>query len=125
MRLTFDIMCDFGFGQKISLQTDRSLDFIPKVLKNYSWRMGIYEQYPKLAKLNVEEILRLLRFGAELQTKFQTWSSNFASVVMNRLDGRPKGQFNLIRDFKDSEGKILHDNELQAEGSFLILAGKS
>ncbi|CAG8974862.1 hypothetical protein HYALB_00000477 [Hymenoscyphus albidus] len=123
MRLTFDIMCEFGFGQKTSLQTDRTLDFIPEVLKNYSWRMGIYEQYPKLARLNAEGFARILRIGNDLRDKFEEWSDRFSEVVMNRQDGLPKGQFGLIRDLKTSNGSFLPHEELLAEGSFLILAG--
>ncbi|KAI9874884.1 MAG: hypothetical protein M1830_009181 [Pleopsidium flavum] len=124
MRLTLDVMCDFGFGQELGLQTDRSLDFIPDVLQNYSWRMGIYEQYPQLASLGVERYASLLRYGAGLQEKFQNWSSNFASVVMNRRDEKRKGQFSIIRDFKDPMSrKGLSDLELWAEGSFMLLAG--
>ena len=124
MRLTLDIMCDFGFGQNIGLQRDRSLDYIPTVLQNYSWRMGIYEQYPQLASLGIERWASLLGYGGEIQQRFQNWSKNFASVVLNGCDGKQKGGFSVIRDSTDpNTGKGLSDLELWAEGSFMILAG--
>ncbi|TVY85564.1 Cytochrome P450 monooxygenase [Lachnellula suecica] len=123
MRLTFDIMCDFGFGQNFSLQTNRSLDYIPKVLKNYSWRMGIYEQYPKLANLNIEILAEFFRFGNDLKTRFEEWARGFALSVMDETNEKPHGQFSLIREFRDSTGKKFNEVELKAEGSFLILAG--
>ena len=126
MRLTLDIMCDFGFAQNVGLQKDQSLDYITKVIQNYSWRMGIYEQYPRLANLRVERIASLLQFGADLQKRFRSWSENFASVIINRCNDKPKGRFNILQDFRDPvTEKGLSDLELWAEGSFMILAGIS
>ncbi|KAI9812638.1 MAG: hypothetical protein M1827_004627 [Pycnora praestabilis] len=124
MRLTLDVMCDFGFGQKVGLQTDRSLDYIPKALQNYSWRMGIYEQYPQLASLGVEKCASCFSYGLELKEKFQNWSENFASNVLTRDGSKQQGQFSIIRDSKDAiTGKGLSDLQLWAEGSFMMLAG--
>ena len=36
MRFTLDVMFDFGFGQKVGMLKDRRLDYIPRVLQNYS-----------------------------------------------------------------------------------------
>ncbi len=61
-------MCDFGFGQNVGLQGDQSLDYITQ---NYSWRMGIYEQYSALATVKNEKYASLLSYGAELQKIFR------------------------------------------------------
>ena len=126
IRLTLDVMCDFGFGQNVRLQKDQSLDYITKVIQNYSWRMGIYEQYPRLATLSVERFASMLRYGADLQKKFRSWSNSFASVIINRCNDKPKRRFDIVQDSRDPEtGKGLSDLELWAEGSFMILAGFS
>lgn len=126
MRLTLDVMCDFGFGQNVGLQKDQSLDYITKTLQNYSWRMGIYEQYPRLATLSVERLASLLQYGADLQKRFRSWSENFTSVIINRCNDKPKGRFDILQDFRDPvTGKGLSDLELWAEGSFMIVAGMS
>jgi hypothetical protein len=123
MQLTLDIMSDFGFGQNISLQTDRTLDYLPQVFQTYSWQMGVYEQYPKLRHLNVERIAELVRFGHDLKTKFEDWSNRFASGIINQPEKRSR--FSLIRDAKDSMGQGLKEVELRSEGAFLMLAGMS
>jgi hypothetical protein len=121
MRLTLDILGDLAFGQKLSFQTDRSQDFVPEIIKLYSWRMGVYEQYPKLTKFKIDELISMLGFGAKLRARFEGWRADFAAMVLN---GNGKGQFYLFREFKNANGKGLPDVELLAEGSFLILAGK-
>jgi hypothetical protein len=83
--------------------------------------MGIYEQYPKLTKFKIDELISVLGFGAKLRAKFEKWRDNFASMVLN---GKGKGQFHLFRGFKNPDGMGLPDVELLAEGSFLVLAGK-
>jgi hypothetical protein len=123
MRLTLDIMSDFGFGQNISLQTDRTLDYLPRVFQTYSWQMGVYEQYPKLRYLNVERIAELVDFGHDLRTKFENWSNRFALGIINQPE---KGSsFSLIRDAKNSMGRSMKEAELRSEGAFLMLAGTS
>ncbi|MCJ1382415.1 hypothetical protein MMC17_005528 [Xylographa soralifera] len=124
MRLTLDVMCDFGFGLDPQLQLNRDLSFIPRVLQNYSWRMGIYEQYPQLAYLGVERLASWLQYDKKLENRFRSWSENFASTVLDRRDGKRKGQFSVIRDSKlSAAGTHLNDSELWAEGSFMMLAG--
>jgi hypothetical protein len=124
MRLTLDILCKYAFGQKLCFQVDQSQDYVPRIIKLYSRRMGIYEQYPKLTKLKIDELIALFGSGADLMVKFEKWRDNFAAMVSNRLDGKGRGQFGLFREFKDPDGKGLPDIELLAEGSFMILAGK-
>ncbi|MCJ1392072.1 hypothetical protein MMC18_004939 [Xylographa bjoerkii] len=124
MRLTLDVMCDFGFGQNLGSQLNQDLSFIPRVFQSYSWRMGIYEQYPQLAYLGVERLASWFQYGKKLEKSFRSWSENFASTVLDRRDGKRKGQFSIIRDSKFSAaGTLLNDLELWAEGSFMMLAG--
>lgn len=68
-KLTTEVMGDFCFGQKIAMMKDQSLDFIFDVLGSYSWRMGVYEQFPQLTVLQLERLASLLLSGTELGKK--------------------------------------------------------
>lgn len=68
-KLTTEVMGDFCFGQKIAMMKDQSLDFIFDVLGSYSWRMGVYEQFPQLTVLQLERLASLFLSGTELGKK--------------------------------------------------------
>ena len=125
MFLTLDVMCEFGFGQSENFQTDHSQKFVTDGFRNYSIRMGIYAQYPALAKLRLESVASLMGFGVGLRKKFDSWRAKFTSLVNGKIGGKHVGQFAHIRDLKNPYSNDTISNlELWAEGCFLMLAGK-
>lgn len=117
-------MGDFGFGQKLGLMKDPSLSFVLNVLQSYSWRMGIYEQFPQLTVLQLEYFTSLLSYRTEMGKKWQQWSDSLTSVVLDRSNGTSKGRFSVILESTDSKtGKTPIKPELWADGSFMMLAG--
>lgn len=62
-------MDDFCFGQKKGMMKDQSLDYIFDVLGSYSWRMGVYEQFPQFPLLQLERLAPLFLSCTELGEK--------------------------------------------------------
>ncbi len=117
-------MGDFGFGQKLGLMKNPSLSFVLDVLQSYSWRMGIYEQFPQLTVLQLEYLTSLLSYRTEISKRWQQWSDSLSSVVLDRSNGMSKGRFSVILDSTDPKtGRTPLEPELWADGSFMMLAG--
>ncbi|KAL8768880.1 MAG: hypothetical protein Q9194_005593, partial [Teloschistes cf. exilis] len=117
-------MGDFGFGQKIGSMGNPKLNFLFEVLRNYSWRMGVYAESPRLTVLHLETIVSLLTYRTKLGTEWQKWSNKFASTILETPRSRSKGRFEVILDSKDpSTGKPPLQQELLADAIFLMLAG--
>ena len=117
-------MGDFGFGQKLRMLEDPSLGFVLDVLQSYSWRMGIYEQFPQLTVLQLESLTSILSYRTELGKKWKQWSDALSSVILDRTNGKSKGQFSIVLDSIDSKtGRTPLEPELWADGSFMMLAG--
>ena len=122
--LTLDTMGDFGFGQKTGLMDRPDDRYIINVMEAFSWRMGIYEQFPELENLQAELILRIWYYGSATRRKWQKWCQNFVSSIFSPNSDKGKGLFSLVLDSKDPKsGKKFSFQELWAEGSFLMLAG--
>ena len=117
-------MGDFGFGQKLGMLSDPGLSFVLEILQSYSWRMGIYDQYPQLTVLHLETLTSLLSYRTKLGKKWRRWSNDISSAILDRTNGRSKGRFSIILDSKDPKtGKTPPEPELWADGSFMMLAG--
>ena len=118
-------MGEFGFGQKIGMLTDLNLNFVLEVLRAYSWRMGVYEQYPQLNNLQLEALASLLQYGTELGRMWEKWSATLSSTILDRENGKSKGRFSIVLESQDpSTKKSPPMQELLADGCFLMLAGK-
>ena len=117
-------MGDIGFGQKIGLMTNPTLTFILDVLRSYSWRMGVYEQFPELKMLQLETLTSWLQYGTELGKRWRTWSNKFSSTILDQSNGKNKGRFSVILDSIDpGTGQTPLRQELWADGAFIMLAG--
>lgn len=84
-------MGDFGFGQKLGMLSDPSLSFVLDTLQSYSWRMGIYDQYPQLTVLHLETLTSLLSYCTKLGKKWRRWSNDISSTILDRNNGKSKG----------------------------------
>jgi hypothetical protein len=62
-------MGDLGFGQKMGMMNDASLNLILDVLQSYNWRIGVYEQFPQLTVLRLESLILFLQYRTELGKK--------------------------------------------------------
>ena len=103
---------------------DPSLDFVLDVLQSYSWRMGIYEQFPQLTVLQLESLISMLSYRTELGKRWKQWSDALSSVILDRTNGKSKGQFSIVLDSIDPKtGRTPLEPELWADGSFMMLAG--
>ena len=117
-------MGDFGFGQNLRMLEDSSLGFVLDVLQSYSWRMGIYEQFPQLTVLRLESLTSILSYRTELGKRWKHWSGALSSVILDRTNRKSKGQFSILLDSIDPKtGRMPLEPELWADGSFMMLAG--
>ena len=117
-------MGDFGFGQNLRMLEDPSLGFVLDVLQSYSWRMGVYEQFPQLTVLQLEPLTSMLSYRTELGKRWKQWSDALSSVILDRTNGKSKGQFSIVLDSVDPKtGRTPLEPELWADGSFMMLAG--
>lgn len=118
-------MGEFGFGKKMRLLKSSKHRFIVDVMLFYSWSMGFYEQFPKLATPRLEDGLlfgrRLLRFITAAQDRWEEWKDDFYASVLQEAQSQQNSLFSTIL----KSGNNLSLSELRAEGSFLMLAGKS
>lgn len=120
-----DVMGDFAFGEKIGMTSDSNLDFILAIFGNYSWRMGVYDQFPRLASVQLEKLVPLLRGQTNLGKKWKEWCDNFSSIVLDGAIHDRKGRFSLLVNSKDpATGQSPSREELWADGAFLMLSGK-
>ena len=87
--------------------------------------MGFYEQFPAIAKLRLEYGLifarRLLRLDTAAQDQWQAWKDHFGASVLQNGQSRQKNLFSAVLH----SGDKMTLSELWAEGSFLMLAGRS
>ena len=103
---------------------DASLSFILDVLQSYSWRMGVYGQFPQLTVLRLESLTSFLPYRADLGKKWGRWSKTFSSTILDRSSRKGKGRFSIILESKDPKtGRPPLEPELWAEGSVIMLAG--
>ena len=59
-------MGDFGFGQRLGMLGDPGLSFVLDTLQSYSWKIGIYVQYPQVIVLHLENLTSLLSYRTKL-----------------------------------------------------------
>ena len=122
-RLTLDIMLELGFGQKHDMMRDADAQFVIDILQNYNWRMGVCFQFPLLAKLHVESIVRSLSLDLKRQERWENWKDGLLSKLLNKND-KDKGRFALFLDAKDLQTQeAISFQKLWAEGSVWMLAG--
>ncbi len=123
--LTLDLMGEFGFGRKLGLLETSKHRFIVDVMHFYSCVMGFYEQFPEIAKLRLENYLlsgqRLLRFNTAAQDQWNDWKNDFCNSILRMHQPQQKSLFSNVLNSPEN----LQLSELWAEGSFLMLAGKS
>ena len=92
--------------------------------------MGFYEQVPEIAKLRVEYLWqigqRILGLNTALQDQWENWKEDFGASVFNTDKSLRSGLFSAVLNSNDgSAGRNFTLSELWAEGSFLMLAGRS
>lgn len=118
-------MGEFGFGKKLGLLEISKHRFLVDVMHFYSQVMGFYEQFPEIAKLRLEYGLifgrRLLRLDTAAQDQWQDWKDHFGASVLQNGQSQQGNLFSAVLNSRDK----FPLSELWAEGSFLMLAGKS
>ena len=118
-------MGEFGFGKKLGLLESSKHRFLVDVMHFYSQVMGFYEQFPEIAKLRLEYGLifgrRLLRLDTAAQDEWQVWKDQFSASILQNTQSQQGNLFSAVLNSRDR----VSPSELWAEGSFLMLAGKS
>lgn len=124
--LTLDSLCQIGFGKTLDLVERAENRFIIDVLHSFSSAMGVYVQFPDLAKLRLEMLAQLVPSIREAREKCTKLSKDFESSVLQVRDQPQRSLFSRILGSMDQRiRRNFPEPELWAEGVFLMLAGES
>ncbi|CZT25549.1 related to cytochrome P450 CYP3/CYP5/CYP6/CYP9 subfamilies [Ramularia collo-cygni] len=120
--MTFDVTADLAFGESPQLQNSQENRFLVDCINVYSWRMGCYYELPALMYLDFL-LLAYLWTQGKLRplAKFLKWKRTFGSKIMLKEGGTKRGIFSLVLNAEGANR--FTENEVWAEGIFLMLAG--
>ena len=91
------------------------------MLRLYSWKTGVYIQYPRLCFRSLEALVRRLGLGGKRSLEFAQWSVEWGGSVLKSN----AGHFALVQESEYEEfERSITPQEVWAEGFFLVWAGK-
>jgi len=123
--LTLDSLCQIGFRRTLNLLEKPHNRFVIDALHSFSSVMGVYVQFPELAKLHLEKLVQWLPRAKATHTKLTILSNKFGSSVVEARNDHQRCLFSRILSSADQ--RVQHtfpESELWAEGIFLMLAGE-
>jgi cytochrome P450 len=124
---TLDVVGAFGFGQSFEMQSKVENRYISKAIADAAPIIGVYYQYPGLADLKIERLLRRIG-GGSLAWTLQRFSALVKAMVVRRMSMEKdavRDLFSFMVDAKDPETGIgVSQDEIWAESRLFIIAGR-